>query len=167
MASYAIFTHPDRCISCHACEMACNQKHDLPEGVSLGKIVVLGPELVNGAAKMKCLYLPCFQCEDAWCIKACPADAIRKRESDSVIYILEELCFGCQACIQACPWQIPQWNEKTGLMMKCDLCLDRLDTDQEPLCVTNCPTGALEFGKPVDMSNKTKESYGLSLLKQT
>jgi len=166
MAAYCIFTNPDKCISCHACEVACRVKHDVPQGSTLGKLVTLGPELINEKPKMSSLYIPCFQCEDAWCIKACPADAIRRNEKYGTLYVLEDLCFGCQSCILACPWQIPQWNPKTGMIMKCDLCMDYIEEGKEPACVSECPTGALSFGEPVEVSNKTREEYGLRLLKK-
>ncbi|MDX2454892.1 MAG: 4Fe-4S dicluster domain-containing protein [Desulfosarcina sp.] len=116
---------------------------------------------------MSSLFVPCFQCEKAWCMEACPTEAIRKRDKDGLVYILEELCVGCKACITACPWQIPQWDSKAGKVMKCDLCMDRIDDGELPACVAACPTNALEFGKPEEMSARTREKYGHALLEKT
>jgi Fe-S-cluster-containing dehydrogenase component len=164
MGDYAIQTDPSRCIACHACEVQCKEKNNVPEGASLGKIVVLGPQLVNGVPRMSTIFIPCFQCEDAWCINACPTEAIRKRDSDGIVYILDELCVGCKACIMACPWNIPQWNPERGKAMKCDMCMDRIDQGLKPACVSVCPADALRFGSPHELSHRTREEYGLSLL---
>ncbi len=166
MSNYCIYTDAQKCIGCHACEIACMSKNNVPPGASLGKIVTLGPKLVNKIPMMLSLFIPCFHCEDAWCMNACPTEAIRRRDSDGLVYILEELCVGCKACIMACPWKIPQWNPETKKTIKCDMCMDRIDEGKEPACVSSCPTNALEFGSPCDMSHKTREEYGLSLLEK-
>ncbi|QTA87464.1 4Fe-4S dicluster domain-containing protein [Desulfonema magnum] len=166
MGDYLIYTDAAKCIACHSCEVACKAKNNVPEGATLGKIVVLGPRLINGQPRMSSLFVPCFHCEDAWCMNACPVDAIRKRNEDGLVYILQELCVGCKACILACPWHIPQWDADAGKAMKCDLCMDRIDEGQEPACVAACPTNALQFGEPAQLSHKAREEYGLSLLKR-
>jgi len=113
---------------------------------------------------MSALFLPCFHCEDAWCIGACPTEAIRRRAKDGIVYIVADLCAGCKACITACPWNIPQWNPQTGKAIKCDLCMDRIDEGLEPACVAACTTNALRFGKPGELSQETREAYGQAVL---
>ena len=167
MGDYCISTNPQRCIACHACEVACHTENHVPMGATLGKIVVLGPKMVNGKPKMSSMFMPCFQCEQAWCVAACPTEAIRRREKDGLIHIVESLCVGCKACIMACPWQIPQWNSEAGKVVKCDMCMERIDAGDQPACVAACPTNALEFGKPGAMSDKTREKFGVSLLEKT
>jgi Fe-S-cluster-containing dehydrogenase component len=164
MGDYLIYTDPASCVACHACEIACKVKNQVPAGASLGKIVVLGPKLMNGQPMMSSLFVPCFHCEDAWCLNACPVNAIRKRNKDGLVYILRELCVGCKSCILACPWHIPQWDAAAGKAMKCDLCMDRIDEGLEPACVAVCPTDALQFGEPAALSQKSREAYGLGLL---
>ena len=168
MSEYSIFTNPDRCIACHACELACRTKdrsENKTDNPGLGQMVVYGPELVNDQPAMSALFLSCFQCEQAWCMKACPADALRQRE-DGIIYVNEDLCFGCRSCIMACPWHIPQWDALKGVMSKCDLCSPRTAKGYQPACVQECPTGALSFAKTGAMPHKTRQDYGLSLLKR-
>lgn len=166
MGDYIITTNPDRCIACHACEIACKSENKVPLDATLGKIVVLGPKMVDDVPRMTSVFVPCFHCENAWCMEACPTDAIRRREKDGLIYILENLCVGCKACIMACPWHIPQWNSEAGKVVKCDLCMDRIDAGEEPACVSVCPTNALQFGRPESLSNNTREAYGQGLLEK-
>lgn len=166
MGDYIISTNPQRCIACHACEIACKSEKKLPLDVTLGKIVVLGPKMVSGKPKMSSVFVPCFHCEQAWCMDACPTDAIRRREKDGLVYIIDSLCVGCKACITACPWHIPQWNAEDGKVVKCDMCMDHIDAGEEPTCVSVCPTNALQFSKPAELSNNTRESYGKGLLEK-
>jgi Fe-S-cluster-containing dehydrogenase component len=166
MGDYMITTHPERCIACHACEIACKSEKGLPMEATLGKIVVLGPKMVNGVPRMSSVFVPCFHCEKAFCIDACPTDAIRRREKDGLVYIVQTLCVGCKACIMACPWHIPQWNPEAGKVVKCDFCMDRIDAGEKPVCVSVCPTNALQFGKPESISSSTREAYGYGLLEK-
>jgi Fe-S-cluster-containing dehydrogenase component len=66
----------------------------------------------------------------------------------------------------ACPWHIPQWNTETGKAIKCDMCMDRIDEGRQPICVSVCPTDALQFGKPESLSNTTRETYAHGLLER-
>ncbi len=166
MGNYIISTNPKRCIACHACEIACKSEKGLPLDVTLGKIVVLGPKMVNGNPNMTAVFVPCFHCEQAWCMESCPTEAIRRRKKDGLVYIIDSLCVGCKACITACPWHIPQWNTEAGKVVKCDLCMDLIDAGEEPACVSVCPTNALQFCTPAELSSKTRETYGKGLLEK-
>ena len=97
------------------------------------------------------IYLACFHCKDAVCVKSCPTGAMRVRPQDGIVYVLPELCIGCKSCILACPWGAPQWNPDTGKVAKCDFCMDRLDKGMKPACVTSCTTQCLRFGKLDDV----------------
>ncbi len=123
MSKYHIVLDQERCISCHACEVHCQMKNRVPPDARLGKLVALGPVLQKGKPRMLNMFMPCFHCERPWCVAACPTGAMIRRE-DGIVYLQDDLCVGCKACIRACPWQIPQWNDSTGRAMKCDFCRD-------------------------------------------
>ena len=78
------------------------------------------------------------------CVEACPVGAISKREADGVVLVDRALCTGCRACLDACPFEVPQFGAD-GLMQKCDLCAGEASDAlrRTPPCVGTCPTGAL------------------------
>ncbi len=163
MSKYHIVLDQERCISCHACEVHCQMKNQAPPDARLGKLVSVGPVLQKGKPRMLNMFMPCFHCERPWCVAACPTGAMIRRE-DGIVYLDDALCVGCKACIKACPWQIPQWNDSTGRVMKCDFCRDRIDVGEKPACVAGCTAHALSFVGANEASARTREDYAKSRL---
>jgi Fe-S-cluster-containing dehydrogenase component len=125
----------------------------------LTQIISVGPKKVNNLPRMAYVFMPCFHCEDPWCVAACPTGAMQKRPKDGIVFVDEKLCVGCKACITACPWGTPQWNPQTGKAVKCDYCMDRIDQGLEPACVTKCITKCLHFGEPAAKSRTSRERH--------
>ena len=155
MSKYYIHQEPERCIGCYSCEAHCKAYHDLPVGPRLSQIIPVGPKRVNGLPRMAYVFIPCFHCEQPWCVSACPTGAMQKRAKDGIVFVDSDLCVGCKTCITACPWGTPQWNPVTGKVVKCDYCKDRLDEGLKPACVTKCITQCLHFGG-VEQANKMR-----------
>lgn len=87
-----------------------------------------------------------------------------KGEADGIVRIIPELCVGCRACLEACPWKVPQWDATRGKVVKCDQCGDRLAQGLEPTCVAGCTTHALSFSMANDGLRKARMHYAKSLL---
>lgn len=166
MSSYFIKLDRKRCIGCNACELHCKLKNKVPMGAKLGQLVKIMPSGKKGKPGLLAMFMPCFHCKQPWCVAACPTGAMAKRE-DGIVMVHEELCVGCKACISACPWQIPQWDDTTGKAIKCDYCSDRLDEGLEPACVTACCAHALEFISPNKASQEVRETYAKGLLSRS
>jgi formate dehydrogenase iron-sulfur subunit len=47
---------------------------------------------------------------------------------------------------ESCPYDIPRYDERMGVMAKCTMCFDRIKEGMLPACVKTCPTGAMNFG---------------------
>ncbi|NLV67922.1 MAG: formate dehydrogenase [Spirochaetes bacterium] len=45
-----------------------------------------------------------------------------------------------------CPYNVPRRDPETKLINKCDMCLERVEVGQVPMCVKTCPTGTMNFG---------------------
>lgn len=141
--SYHIVQDMQRCIGCQSCQVQCKSSKDLPVGPKPCQVVPIGPVMHKGKPRAAHIFLSCFHCRDAACIKACPTGAMKCRPADGVVYVESELCIGCRSCILACPWGAPQWNSATEKVVKCDLCMDRLDVGLAPACVTTCTSKCL------------------------
>ncbi len=143
MSNYRMKLDKNRCIHCKACEVHCKVKNNNPVGIKYAVHTSGKPELKAGKVVMKASFRSCYHCEDPECVKACPTEAMVRRESDGLVYVIKELCIGCESCISACPWNIPVLHEDSNIVGKCDYCMDRLDAGLEPACVTACTTHAL------------------------
>ena len=159
MSDYYLFQDADKCIGCHACAVACKSHKDLPTGPRISQVMTVPPRMVGGLPRAAYTFMPCFHCENPWCVAACPTGAMQKRASDGIVYVDPELCVGCKMCISACPWGAPQWNPETRKAVKCDYCMDRIDEGLQPACVTVCVTQCLNFGPASEIPDVRRERY--------
>lgn len=158
-----LFVDIERCLSCRSCEIACAVEHS--NSKELFKAIDETPlpkykiylEDVQGFS----VPLQCRHCEAAPCVQVCPTKAITREKLEEPVLIDSELCIGCSSCIIVCPWGIPKLSRDKKVVIKCDLCLERLRKNEEPACVKACPTGALKFKSVVELIKEIgQKSYG-------
>ena len=73
-------------------------------------------------------------------------------------------CIGCQNCVLACPFGavFPQGEKR--MVVKCDLCADRIGPGELPVCVRSCPAGALRYERLEDIAESKRELAAQNLL---
>ena len=88
----------------------------------------------------------CRKCKIAFCVEACPRDALELTEQN-IVKRYNMRCIGCKSCTLACPFGTIFPNIMNYIADKCDVCLDKrkLDPDYVPLCVRSSPAGAIEL----------------------
>ena len=87
----------------------------------------------------------CHHCIDPACLNACPVMAYEKNPLTGIVKHLDDQCIGCQYCIFACPYDVPKYNKKKGIIRKCDMCSSRLAVGEAPACVQACPHQAIRI----------------------
>ncbi len=134
MAQQLLQIVPEKCTGCMQCELACSwvQTGTFAPSKSLIRVNVFDEEAS---------YAPytCLQCDEAWCMTACPVNAIAVDDDTGAKVVFESLCIGCHLCTLACPFGTVFTLPKTDKAAKCNLC------GGAPACVTACPTDAIEF----------------------
>ncbi len=141
----AFYVDATKCINCKTCEVACKDYSGAPTGVRLRKVRTFeGGEFP--AVYAFNVSMACNHCESPKCVEQCPAGAYSKRAEDGIVVHDPERCIGCRYCTWVCPYGAPQYDAAAGHVRKCDLCLDELAHERQPVCVTSCPMRAIEIG---------------------
>jgi DMSO reductase iron-sulfur subunit len=159
VSQYYLFQDTRKCIGCRSCEVQCKANKNLPAGPRLCRMLEVGPREIGGLPRSAYIFMPCYHCEDPWCVAACPTGAMQKRKKDGLVFVDHNLCVGCKTCVSACPWGAPQWNAETGKVVKCDYCMDRIDEGLKPACVTACTTHCLDFGRVEEMTQIRRQRH--------
>ena len=148
-----IVLDPKKCTGCKTCEVVCsfvNSQQFSPIKSRIRNYVDLNAAFFYS--------LTCMQCEDAPCVKVCPAGALARE--DGVVKVDASKCMGCKLCVLSCPFGAARFDEDDRVAIKCELC------QGDPQCVAACPPGALKFepiakvgqGRQVHLFEKLKSA---------
>lgn len=133
-----------RCIGCHACSVACKEEHQVPLGVYRTWVKYVEKGAFPNTRRLFTV-LRCNHCEDAPCVTICPVTALYKR-SDGIVDFDPNVCIGCKACMQACPYDALYLDPQTNTAAKCNFCAHRVEVGLQPSCQIVCPTQAIVSG---------------------
>jgi Fe-S-cluster-containing dehydrogenase component len=141
---YGFVLDQRRCIGCHACTVACKSENEVPIGDfrTWVKYTEVGE---FPAVRRHFAVLRCNQCTAAPCVTICPVIALHKRP-DGIVDLDKDVCIGCKACMQACPYDALYLNEDTGGAEKCHFCAHRIEQGLKPACEVVCPEVAIISG---------------------
>ena len=143
---YAFEVSLDRCTGCKACVSACHSLNGLDDHEAWRDTGTLS----GGADKpgwQQTITTACHHCEDPGCMNGCPVGAYEKDADTGIVRHLDDQCIGCSYCILKCPYDVPKYSKKRGIVRKCDMCHQRLAEGEAPACVQACPTEAIRIVK--------------------
>jgi len=130
-----VYVDVNRCLGCMSCQRICifrqARKHN---GQSPNIWVSVDMD------RRKIFTSTCLQCPSAWCLKACPAGALRRDPETQAVVVDESACVGCGMCVISCPFGNIHMEPFIRVAAKCDLC------GGQPECVQVCMAQALHFG---------------------
>ena len=135
MAHKALYIDSEKCTSCLQCEMACSFENEGNFNPARSRIKIF--EFEHGRYAIP---YACTQCDEAWCMKACPVTgALTRNPETNAVEVNEATCVGCKVCTNACPYGTINFQPVSGKVIKCDLC------GGDPACAKACPTEAITY----------------------
>jgi len=156
-----------RCVGCQTCSVVCAEAHNLPEPdldamfqlvrntsdkqwTLINRFEVDGQEIF---VKKQCMH-----CNQPACVAACVSKALHKTDQGPVVWE-ENKCLGCRFCMISCPYEIPkfEYDKAVPKIQKCIMCYERLNQNQQPVCVSECPEQVIVFGKRRDLLDEAKK----------
>ncbi|MEO8083259.1 MAG: NrfD/PsrC family molybdoenzyme membrane anchor subunit [Ardenticatenales bacterium] len=147
-----------KCIGCHACSTACKQENEVPLGVNRTWVKYVEKGAFPDARRFFQV-TRCNHCANPPCVRICPVTAMYQR-TDGIVEFDGDVCIGCKACIQACPYDAIYMDPDTGTAAKCHFCSHRTDLGLEPACGVVCPTQAIVSGDLDDPSSTIRQLLG-------
>ena len=182
MADKSFFIDTTKCTACRGCQIACKQwnrnpgtktfqrgTHQNPPDLSFFtyKLVRFSEiEVPGGEPKWYFFADQCRHCLEPPCkdtAESLGSKAIVKDEATGAVIFNSKVkvkAADFKAIRESCPYDIPRYDERMGVMAKCTMCFDRIKEGMLPACVKACPTGAMNFGDRnamLEMANKRLE----------
>ena len=139
-----IYIREEYCMNCRLCEVHCIVQNSKTKNIlkaykgedpkPLARVLVEQRGYLSFA-------LQCRHCSDAPCIEACIGGAMHRDPATMAVVCDEDRCLGCWSCVRVCPAGAVTPGKAGKVASKCDLCAG----DSTPVCVENCPNGALVY----------------------
>lgn len=178
MAGKYFLIDTTKCTACRGCQVACQEWNKLPPTATKQTGTHQNPPELNGVTyrvvhfaeyPSKRNYVTwyffsnaCRHCLDPSCKQE--ADQLVKGaiiidKNGAVLYTdkTKQLAKDYQTIKEACPWSIPQLDQRTGRLSKCSMCSDRVNAGLLPACAKACPTGGLNFGDEAQIKNLARD----------
>lgn len=169
---YGMVIDLGRCIGCNTCAVSCKNANNLPQGMWWNRILTDGGDCVDTSRgvypnlEMRHVPINCQHCENPACTKVCPVGATSKDPETGIVKQDYDKCIGCRMCMAACPytgvrsfnWEEPKYYfdfaigqqdiapQQKHTVAKCTLCAQRVEREEDPVCVAVCPARARYFG---------------------
>ena len=139
-----IVTNRAWCSGCQRCEIACTIRNDGYAGQHSARLHVwrtymFGDELGSGEGvfgNIQWTIGTCKQCLTPLCVESCPTGAMHRDEQAGLVSADEDICIGCGACEEGCPWHMPRVKRDAQVSVKCIAC---------GRCAQQCPNGAISY----------------------
>ena len=179
----SIMVDTSRCTACRGCQIACKQWKGLPGTKTRQTGTYQNPpdlsaqtlKLVrfsegikeNGKPYWYFFSEQCRHCVEPPCLDAIGDDAAGNKDeaTGAVLFTDKSKEATFEDVRTACPYNIPRQDEKTKVLVKCNLCIDRITNNRVPSCVLSCPTGAMTFGDRDAILDQAKKR--VEVLKKT
>ncbi|MSU51077.1 MAG: molybdopterin oxidoreductase [Opitutus sp.] len=141
---YAFEVDLDSCTGCKSCVAACHSLNGLDDTETWRDVgLLVSPSRAHPFTQT--VTTACHHCADPACLNGCPVLAYEKDPVTSIVVHLDDQCIGCSYCVLKCPYDVPKFSERLGIVRKCDMCHSRLADGEAPACAQASPTHAIKI----------------------
>lgn len=164
----AIIVDIEKCLACKSCEIACALMHSKSKVLEAAVAESPRPQRMVAVEPADEFAVPiqCRHCEAPLCIEICPTGAIQRQSEESPVTVDQELCIGCKLCMLICPFGVLRIGQEGRAIIKCDMCLERMENGQEPACVEACPTKTLRLVSLQEVIKQKRRAAAKQLAKE-
>jgi len=181
MADKSFFIDTTKCTACRGCQIACKQwnknpatkttqsgNHQNPADLGFFTFKLVRFSEIETGGDPNWYFFPdqCRHCMEPPCLSTAESSGSKAIAKDgatgAVVFNPKTKVKPAEfkAIRESCPYDIPRWDERMGVMAKCTMCFDRIKEGMPPACVKACPTGTMNFGDRkdiLDQANKRLE----------
>lgn len=124
-----LYADPMVCVGCRVCEAICSfhWEKTLNPKKARNRVRRVNPGLD--------VVVACRNCDQAWCIEACPEEALY-RNRQGIVMVNSKKCRGCGSCVEACPFGAIFLHPDSQKAIKCVTC---------GFCTKYCPVNTLRI----------------------
>lgn len=182
--SKTFFIDTSRCTACRGCQVSCKEwqgfganytrqldwgSHQNPPDLNSLNYKVVKFSEFKTTDRVIWNFFPdqCRHCTEPPCKLAADGNVkgavVIDKETGAVIFTEKTKKISSEGFLmmkEYCPYNIPQRDVKTGIINKCDMCLERIEAGHVPICVKTCPTGAMSFGERENILIKAANRLG-------
>lgn len=171
-----VVVHPERCVGCMQCMLACATAHSRTK--MLFSAVLENPRpnprIHVGVGRYdEGFPNRCRHCSPAPCQAACLAGAIFRDQDTATVLINPDRCINCASCAMACPYGVIRFHEDSTappgkcVAVKCDNCDARVSAGDIPACVEICKSGALTYEEMSEAMKRKTDEVARSMAAET
>jgi len=159
-----VIVHPERCVGCMQCMLACATAHSRSKVLHAAICETPLPRSrihVGAGRHDEGFPNRCRHCDPAPCQLACLSGAIFRDQEKATVLVDPDRCINCASCAMACPYGVIRFHEDPfappgrAIAIKCDNCDQRVAEGLLPACVEMCKSGALTW-EEMDSAMKRK-----------
>jgi anaerobic dimethyl sulfoxide reductase subunit B (iron-sulfur subunit) len=171
---YGFYFDQGRCVDCKTCSISCKNWNYIGIGPEKWCRVYEWEEgtFVSNVT-LHALFAPCYHCANPVCVPAANGAMFKEPKYGAVLIDPAQARNpSLKAAWDACPYGAITFDSDspTSNASKCTMCIDRLETGLQPICVMSCSYRALDFGPLNQLITKygnTRDLEGLPTSKTT
>ena len=159
MVQYGFFFDETRCTSCYECAVACKDWNDLPPGPAKMLRVFDWETGDFPNIRIHNLFAPCYHCENPVCVDAANGAMYKEPKYGAVLIDPDKTTsIDLRKANEACPYGCIAFESDApnAKAVMCNMCIDKLEQGEKPICVMSCSMRALDF----DTMDNLRKKYG-------